>query len=131
MPVAATVVEPRIARTGHIQPKTSVKGLRRFRPATDVLTNFDGELGEAVATLIHAKLCGVDMDDLLREVLKRSGEFARYEEAERETPEDEMVIYPPLPLSAESLHQLARCAAGKEARIEEERRLEARGVTED
>jgi hypothetical protein len=61
----------------------------------DVLTNFDDELGEAVATLIHAKLCGVDMDDLLREVLKRSGEFARYEEAERETPENEMVIYPP------------------------------------
>jgi hypothetical protein len=60
----------------------------------DVLTNFDGELGEAVATLIHARLCGVDMDDLLREVFKRSGEFARYEEAERETPKDEIVIYP-------------------------------------
>jgi Family of unknown function (DUF6130) len=43
----------------------------------DVLTNFDGELCEAVATLNHAKLCSVDMDDLLREVLKRSGEFFR------------------------------------------------------
>jgi hypothetical protein len=30
-----------------------------------VLTNFDGELGEAVPTVIQAKLCGVDMDDLL------------------------------------------------------------------
>ena len=79
-----------------------------------------------MATLIHAKLCGVDMDDLLREVLKRSGEFARYEEAERRTPEDEGVIYPPLPLSAESLHRLARSATTQEARIEEERRVEAR-----
>jgi hypothetical protein len=92
----------------------------------EVLTNFDGELGEAVSTLIHAKLCGVDMDDLLREVLKRSGEFARYHEAERETPKDEMVIYPPLPLSAESLRRLARSAASHEVRIEEERRAEAR-----
>jgi hypothetical protein len=66
------------------------------------------------------------MHDLLREVLKRSGEFARYEEAERETPEDERIIYPPPPLSAESLQQLARSATRQEARIEEERRVEAR-----
>jgi hypothetical protein len=77
----------------------------------DVLTNFDGELCEAVATLNHAKLCSVDMDDLLREVLKRSGEFFRYEEAERKTPEDEEVLYPPIQVSAERLRRLADSAA--------------------
>ena len=92
----------------------------------DVLANFDSELGEAVATLMHAKLCGVSMDDLLREILQRSGEFARYEKVERETPEDERVFYPPLPLSAESLHRLARSANRQAASIEEERRIEAR-----
>lgn len=77
----------------------------------DVLTNFDGEQCEAVATLNHAKLCSVDMDDLLREVLKRSGEFFRYEEAERKTPEDEEVLYPPIQVSAERLRRLADSAA--------------------
>ncbi|HEY5742543.1 MAG TPA: hypothetical protein VIS99_08375, partial [Terrimicrobiaceae bacterium] len=91
----------------------------------DVLTNFDGELCEAVATLIYAKLCGVDMDDLVREVLKRSGEFARYEEAERETPEDEEVLYPRIQVSAERLRRLADSAARLEVRIEAERHAEA------
>lgn len=92
----------------------------------DALANFDNKLGEAVGTLIYAKIRGVDMDDLLLDVLKRSGEFARYEEAERETPEADEVIYPPLPLSAESLRGLANSATKMETRLEEERRAEAR-----
>ena len=65
------------------------------------------------------------MDDLLREILKRSGEFVRYEEAERETQEDEGVIYPTLPLSAESLPGSPAPRLGRGS-IEEERRVEAR-----
>ena len=97
----------------------------------DVLTNFDSELGEAVATLIHAKLCGVDMDALLREILKRSGEFARYEEAERQTPEDEEVLYPPIQVSAERLRRLADSAARLEVRIKAQHHAEAARYAEE
>ena len=49
--------------------------LQRFHPALgDVFTNFDTVLGGAIATLIRAKT----------RVLKESGEFARYEVAERD-----------------------------------------------
>jgi hypothetical protein len=92
----------------------------------DVFTNFDTELGGAVATLIRAKLAGaLDSDEILRRVLKESGEFARYEAAERETPEDEEVLYPPIQVSAEGLRRLADSAARLEVRIKAERHAEA------
>ena len=91
----------------------------------DVLGGLDHELGRAVAKLIEAKLMGaLDSDEILRRVLKESGEFARYDEAARDTPEDEEVIYPPLPASAESLRKLADAAESKEMRIEAQRRAE-------
>lgn len=91
----------------------------------DVLTNFDAELGGAVAKLISAKLAGaIDNDDILRRVLKESGEFARYDEAAKDTPEDEEVLYPPIQISADSLRRLANSSAKLEARIEAERRAE-------
>ncbi len=94
----------------------------------DVLTNFDAELGGAVAKVINAKLAGaIDNDDILRRVLKESGEMARYEEAAKDTPEDEEVLYPPIQVSADSLRRLADSSAKLEARIEAERRAEAAG----
>lgn len=91
----------------------------------DVLGGLDHELGRAVAKLIEAKLMGaLDRDEILRRVLTESGEFARYDEAAHDTPEDEEVIYPPLAISAESLRKLADAAESKEARIEAERRAE-------
>ena len=98
----------------------------------DVLTNFDTELGSAVATLIHAKLAGaLDSDEILQRVLKESGEFARYEAAERDTPEGEEVLYPPIQVSAESLRRLADSAAKLEHRIEAERAAEAARYAEE
>ena len=85
----------------------------------DVLNGLDYELGRAVAKLIEAQLVGaLDSDNYLRRVLTESGEFARYDEAARDTPEGEEVIYPPLPVSAERLRKLADSAASKAARYE-------------
>lgn len=98
----------------------------------DVLTNFDSDHGEAVAVLIRAKLTGVDdIDGRLKRVLKASGEFARYDEAAKETPEDEEVLYPPIQVSADSLRRLAESATKLERRIEAERRAEAARYAEE
>ena len=94
-------------------------------PLWDVLSGFDYKLGRAVAKLIEAKLAGaLDSDEILRKVLKDSGEFARYDEAAADTPEGEDVIYPPLSVSADRLRDLADAAAAKESRIEAQRRAE-------
>ena len=91
----------------------------------DVLAGLDYKLGRAVARLIEAKLMGaLDSDEILRRVLTESGEFARYDAAARDTPENEEVIYPPLPASAESLRKLADAVEGNEMRIEAQRRAE-------
>lgn len=92
----------------------------------DVLSGLDHEIGRAVARLIEAKLMGaLDRDEILRRVLTESGEFARYDEAARDTPEGEEVIYLPLPVSAESLRKLADAAASREALIEATRHAES------
>jgi hypothetical protein len=90
----------------------------------DVLTNFDTDNGLLVSKLIDAKLAGALDDAKLKRVLEKSGEFARYEEAARGTPEDEEVIYPPLPVSAERLRELADAAANVDRRYEASRRAE-------
>ena len=91
----------------------------------DVLGGLDYDLGRAVAKLLEAQLVGaLDSDDYLRRVLTESGEFARYDEAAKDTPEGEEVIYPPLPISAERLRKLADAAESKQARYEEEARAE-------
>ena len=85
----------------------------------DVLGGLDYDLGRAVAKLLEAQLVGaLDSDDYLRRVLTESGEFARYDEAARDTPEGEEVIYPPLPIYAERKRKLAEAAASKESRPE-------------
>ena len=91
----------------------------------DVLTNFDTDNGLLVLKLIEAKLAGVLDDAMLKRVLKESGEFARYEDARRETPEDEEVLYPPMQISTERLRGLADAAARHDARHETQRRAEA------
>lgn len=98
----------------------------------DVLTNFDTDLGGAVAKVINAKILGaIDDDDILRRVLKESGEFARYDAAAKDTPEYEDVFYPPIQFSANRLRELAGAAAKYEARIEAERRAEQRRYDEE
>ena len=94
-------------------------------PMWDVLGGFDHQLGRAVAKLLEAKLLGaLDSDEILRRVLKESGEFARFEDLERATPEDEEVVYPPSPVTAESLRKLADAIEKQEARMEAQARAE-------
>ncbi|MBE7157162.1 MAG: hypothetical protein INR62_01780 [Rhodospirillales bacterium] len=92
-----------------------------------VLGGLDYELACPVAKLLEAWLVGaVDDDKYLRRVLTESGEFDRYNRAKEETPEGEEVIYPPLPISADRLRDLAEAATSKEARYKAEAaRLEA------
>ena len=90
----------------------------------DVLTNFDTKNGLLVSKLIDAKLAGALDDGMLKRVLEKSGELARYEEAAHDTPEDEVVIYPPLAVSAEKLRELADAADGANRRYEASYRAE-------
>ena len=91
----------------------------------DVLGGLDDHLGQAVSKLLVAQLAGaLDNDAYLRRVLTDSGEFARYDEAARDTPEGEDVIYPPLAVSASQLRRLADAAAAKEARYQARCRAE-------
>lgn len=92
----------------------------------DVLSGLDYKLGRAAAKLIEAKLSGaLESDEILRRVLEDSGEFARYDEAAADTPENEEVVYPPLSVSADRLRELADAASAKEGRNEAQRRAEA------
>lgn len=90
----------------------------------DVLTNFDTDNGLLVSKLIDAKLAGALDDAMLKQVLQDSGEFARYEEAARDTPEDEEVMYPPLAVSAARLRELADIAESANRRYEASCRAE-------
>ena len=85
----------------------------------DVFGGLDYDLARAVAKLTEAQLVGaLDSDDYLRRVLTESGEFACYDEAQRDTPEGEEVIYPPMPVSPERLRKLADAAESIKARYE-------------
>ena len=92
----------------------------------EVLSGLDYKLGRAAAKLIEAKLAGaLESDEILRRVLEDSGEFARYDEAAADTPENEEVVYPPLSVSADRLRELADSAAAIESRNEAQRHAEA------
>ncbi len=92
----------------------------------EVLSGLDYKLGRAAAKLIEAKLAGaLESDEILRRVLEDSGEFARYDEAAADTPENEEVVYPPLSVSADRLRELADSAAAIESRNEIQRHVEA------
>ena len=56
----------------------------------------------------------------LGEILRVSGEFARFDREETATPEDLPVIYPPPPASAETLRKLADAAERRERAAEED-----------
>lgn len=96
----------------------------------DLCAGLDHELGDAVATIFHAQLVGALTEDHKRRVLASSGEFARWEQARAETPEDEDVMYPPFPMATEDLCRLAR-SAQQLARREEAARHAQLGEGED
>ena len=77
----------------------------------DACSGLDANLAEAVGTAIHARLkYGPEVEPLLGEILRVSGEFSRFDREETATPEGLPVIYPPTPASAETLRQLADSA---------------------
>ena len=86
-------------------------------------SGLDGRLTDAVIVVFNAAMVGALGEEQKRRVLKKSGEFVRWEQARAETPEDEDVIYPPFPMSAEGLHRLAHSAEQQDSRLEKERRI--------
>ena len=90
----------------------------------DLSSGLDGRLTDAVIIVFHAAMVDALSEDQKRLVLKDSGEFARWEQASEETPEDEEVLYPPFPMSTEGLRRVAHSAEQSERRIEQQRRAE-------
>jgi hypothetical protein len=85
----------------------------------DACSGLDANLAQAVGTAIHARLTfGPEVEPLLGEILRVSGEFARFDGEETATPEGLPVIYPPAPASAETLRQLADAAERRERAAE-------------
>ena len=87
-------------------------------------SGLDYTLGDAVLVVFRAQMVGALTEDHKRAVLQKSGEFARWEEARAETPEDEDVLYPPLAFEAEDLSRLARSSGQLAKRLAAERRAE-------
>lgn len=87
-------------------------------------SGLDHTLGDAVLVVFRAEMVGALTDDHKRAVLKNSGEFARWEEVRASTPDEEEVLYPPLPLAPEDLSRLARSAEQLAKRVAAEQRAE-------
>lgn len=86
----------------------------------DACSGLDADLAEAVGTAIHARLrYGAEVEPSLGEILRVSGEFARFEREETATPEGLPVIYPPTPARAETLRKLADAMERRERATEE------------
>jgi hypothetical protein len=90
----------------------------------DLSSDLDGRLSDAVIIVFYAAMVDALSEDQKRLVLKESGEFARWEQASAETPDDEEVLYPPFPMSTEELRRVAHSAEQNDRRIEKERRDE-------
>jgi hypothetical protein len=71
--------------------------------------------------IFSAAMCDVLTEQQKRKILTDSGEFARWEQARANTPEDEGVLYPPLPMSDETLRSLAVSVQKSAKRFEEGR----------
>lgn len=84
----------------------------------DACSGLDTNLAEAVGAAIQARLIfGPEVEPLLGEILRVSGEFARFDREETVTPEGLPVIYPPAPASVETLRQLANAAERRERQL--------------
>ncbi len=90
----------------------------------DLSSGLDGRLTDAVIVVFNAAMLDALSEDKKRCVLKDSGEFARWEEARAETPEEEEVLYPPFPMSTDGLRRVAHSAEQNDRRIEQRRRAE-------
>lgn len=74
----------------------------------DACSGLDGRIAEALLAAIAAQLfLGPQVESKLGEILRLSGEFARFDEMERSTPDHLPVIYPPPPADSQDLRQMA------------------------
>jgi hypothetical protein len=76
----------------------------------------DVRLTDAVIVLFRAAMVDLLTEKQKRRILVESGEMRRWEEAARRTPEDEEVLYPALPWTADELSKFARSAQKAERR---------------
>ena len=97
----------------------------------DLSSGLDGRLTDAVIVVFNAAMVDALSEDHKRRVLKESGEFARWEQASAETPEDDEVLYPSFPMSTDGLRRVARSAEQSDKRIEQQRRAEQARWTSD
>lgn len=83
----------------------------------EVCSGLDTPLANALAAAITARLViGPEVEPVLRELLKESGEFARFDEVARVTPDHLPVIYPPAPADSRTLRRLAEATDLRAAR---------------
>jgi hypothetical protein len=90
----------------------------------DLSSGLDGRLTDAVIVVFNAAMVDALSEEQKRRVLNESGEFSRWEQARAETPDDEEVLYPPIPVSSDGLRRLAHSAEQSDRRIEQQRRAE-------
>ena len=90
----------------------------------DLSSGLDGRLTDAVIVVFNAAMVDALSEEQKRQVLNDSGEFARWEQASAETPEDDEVLYPPFPMSTDGLRRVAHSATQHDKRIEQQRRAE-------
>ena len=92
----------------------------------DLSSGLDSRLTDAVLITFRAAMLGALQEGSMRRLLQQSGEFARWEAASAQTPEEEQVLYPPLAISTDSLRRLTHSAVQNDLRIDQERRAEER-----
>ena len=97
----------------------------------DLSSGLDGYHTEAVIVIFHAAMVGALDEKQKRRMMKESGELARWERARVETPEDDVVIYPPFPMSTEDLRRLTHSSEQFDRRLEQESRAERQRETRD
>jgi hypothetical protein len=85
----------------------------------DLSSYTDRKCSEAIIVVFQAAMAGVLTENHIRKILTDSGEFARWEECRASTPDDEAVLYPPLPMSGKTLMSLAVSAQKSAKRFEE------------
>lgn len=74
----------------------------------DACSGLDTELAHAMGAVIAARLAlGPEVENQLRYILETSGEFARFDEVGKLTPENMAVIYPPNASDHKDLRRLA------------------------
>ena len=74
------------------------------REPGDACSGSDANIAGAVGTAIYAHLrYDAEVEPLLGEILRVSGEFARFDREETATPEGLPVIYSPTPANAEPI----------------------------